>query len=150
MKKVLKVDMVNGVVLVGDVARETFREYSLDDFTFIPNNGDYVRIYVNDQKTIIEKYEEEVPVRSYAGEEILYDERHKVNKIVYIVLAVFTGVFGIHHFYAGDTSRGMKYLLCGLFLSWTVIVPFVLIFKSISSAFRVLMIPGDVDGNVMI
>ena len=34
------------------------------------------------------------------------------SRLVYILLALFLGVLGIHNFYAGYKSKGIKQLLC--------------------------------------
>ena len=43
------------------------------------------------------------------------------ERIVYILLGIFLGGFGIHNFYAGYTGKGVAQLLITLFLFWLVI-----------------------------
>lgn len=47
-----------------------------------------------------------------------------VNRVVYILLALFFGMIGIHRFYAGHAFAGVCYLLCciiGWSLTWFII-----------------------------
>lgn len=64
----------------------------------------------------------------------------EVNKVIYILLAVFLGSFGIHKFYAGKTMQGILHIL----FCWTTI-PHVL---AIISAILTLFKPADENGNV--
>ncbi len=43
------------------------------------------------------------------------------NRIIYILLALFLGCFGIHNFYAGYVGRGIAQLLITLFLFWLIV-----------------------------
>ena len=43
------------------------------------------------------------------------------NRVVYILLALFLGSFGIHNFYAGYIGRGLAQLLITLLLFWLII-----------------------------
>ncbi|EKU47801.1 TM2 domain-containing protein [Staphylococcus massiliensis] len=65
-----------------------------------------------------------------------------VNKVIYIILALFLGSFGVHKFYAGRPMQGILYIL---FL-WTGI-PHIL---AIISAVLVALTPADQYGNVRI
>ena len=42
----------------------------------------------------------------------------EVNKVIYIILAVFLGGFGVHKFYAGKMMSGLLHLL----FCWTGIL----------------------------
>ena len=64
----------------------------------------------------------------------------EVNKVIYILLAVFLGSFGIHKFYAGKPIQGLLHIL----FCWTAI-PHVL---AIISAVLTLFKPADANGNV--
>ena len=64
----------------------------------------------------------------------------EVNKVIYILLAVFLGSFGIHKFYAGKPIQGLLHIL----FCWTDI-PHVL---AIISAVLTLFKPADANGNV--
>ena len=42
------------------------------------------------------------------------------SRLVYIILAIFLGGFGVHNFYAGYTKNAVIQLLLTLLLGWTV------------------------------
>lgn len=67
---------------------------------------------------------------------------NEVNKVIYIVLAVFLGSFGIHKFYARKTGVGILYLV----FCWTGI-PQIL---AIIGAVLTLLKPADQNGNVLV
>jgi hypothetical protein len=46
------------------------------------------------------------------------------SRVVYVLLGLFLGLFGIHNFYAGYNTTGIIQLLLNVFLFWTFIVPF--------------------------
>ena len=68
--------------------------------------------------------------------------KRKVNKSLYVLLAIFLGGLGIHKFYAGKTGTGLVYLL----FSWTFIPAILSLFSVIS----VIGIPSDENGNIYI
>lgn len=43
------------------------------------------------------------------------------NRVVYILLALFLGCFGIHNFYAGYIGRGLAQLLITVLLFWLIV-----------------------------
>lgn len=45
------------------------------------------------------------------------------NKVIAGIFGILFGGIGIHHFYLGDTKKGLIYLLCSILLCWTLIVP---------------------------
>lgn len=51
----------------------------------------------------------------------------KKDKVVFVLLAVFFGWFGVHRFYLGDIGLGILYLL----FSWTFIPYFVSLIEAI-------------------
>ena len=63
----------------------------------------------------------------------------QVNKVIYILLALFLGSFGIHKFYAGKTCK-VSYLI----FFWTVIPHILAIISAIITVFK----PADEHGNV--
>lgn len=67
---------------------------------------------------------------------------NEVNKIVYILLAVLLGSFGVHKFYAGKPFVGLLFLL----FCWTGIPHIVAIIGAIITAFK----PADENGNVLV
>lgn len=64
------------------------------------------------------------------------------SKLVAALLAcpfVFgLGLLGIHHFYLGNTSKGVKYLLCTLLLFWLIIPVFIIFILSLIDFINIL------------
>lgn len=99
MGKILKIH--NDIVTVGN-NDGTLTEIKLNDCNFNPNVGDEVCLFSSDTKTICTKIE---------------TSKHAVNKISYILLAIFLGGLGVHKFYGGRPIIGILYLL----FCWTYI-----------------------------
>ncbi|KPJ22237.1 TM2 domain-containing protein [Streptococcus phocae subsp. phocae] len=66
----------------------------------------------------------------------------KVNKVIYVLLALFLGEFGLHKFYAGKTGTGILYLV----FCWTFIPGFIGVIEGILAILK----PSDKDGNFYI
>lgn len=64
------------------------------------------------------------------------------NKLLYILLAVFLGIFGAHYFYSGQKKKGFL----SLFFFWSV-VPF---FVGLYCALVALFLKADTNGNIKI
>ncbi|HHO0378978.1 TM2 domain-containing protein [Staphylococcus aureus] len=64
----------------------------------------------------------------------------QVNKVIYILLALFLGSFGIHKFYASKNMQGFLHLI----FFWTVIPHILAIISAIITVFK----PADEHGNV--
>ena len=43
------------------------------------------------------------------------------SRLIYIVLAIFLGCFGIHNFYAGYTGKAVAQLLICLLIGWLIL-----------------------------
>lgn len=140
--KVLKVDQERGMVSLGSHHNNTLKELPLSAFNFTPMQGDQVDVYEGDGKVMAVLHdghsEPDTIDEAFARESDIVT----VNAAVYALLAFLFGIFGAHHFYAGDSSRGWKYLLLTLLLWWTVVIPIILYVKSIISAVKVLSQPS--------
>lgn len=66
----------------------------------------------------------------------------EVNKVIYILLAVFLGSFGIHKFYAKKNLQGILFIL----FSWTAIPQILAIISAILAVFN----PSDENGNIVV
>ncbi|HEO4191901.1 TPA: TM2 domain-containing protein [Streptococcus agalactiae] len=66
----------------------------------------------------------------------------KVNKVIYVLLALFLGEFALHKFYAGKTGTGILYLI----FCWTFIPGFIGVVEGILAILK----PADQDGNFYI
>nr|DAU85374.1 MAG TPA: TM2 domain [Caudoviricetes sp.] len=64
------------------------------------------------------------------------------NKVMYILLAVFLGIFGAQYFYSGQRKKGFL----SLFFFWSV-VPF---FVGLYCALVALFLKADTNGNIKI
>lgn len=69
-------------------------------------------------------------------------KEYSCNKLIYILLAVFLGVFGAHYFYSGQKRKGFL----SLCFFWTV-VPF---FVGLYCALVALFLKADSNGNIKI
>lgn len=69
-------------------------------------------------------------------------KEYNCNKLIYILLAVFLGVFGAHYFYSGQKRKGTL----SLCFFWTVI-PF---FVGLYCALTALFLKTDSSGNIKI
>lgn len=67
---------------------------------------------------------------------------NEVNKVIYIVLAIFLGGFGIHKFYARKTVIGLLYLV----FCWTGIPQILAVVGAIITLFK----PADQNGNILL
>ena len=117
MTKILRVE--GNVVSLG-MDDGSIRNVSLGDLNFFPHIGDEVDIYTSDDKVIISRKE----TSSGQSQDISFEvqgttplkARREANKVLYCVLALFFGMFGIHKFYAGKPGVGVAYLL--FFWTW--------------------------------
>ena len=69
-------------------------------------------------------------------------KEYSCNKLIYILLAVFLGVFGAHYFYSGQKKKGFL----SLCFFWTVI-PF---FVGLYCALVALFLKADSNGDIKI
>lgn len=67
---------------------------------------------------------------------------NEVNKVIYIVLALFLGGFGVHKFYARKTGMGLLYFV----FCWTGIPQIIAIIGGILAIFK----PADQHGNILV
>lgn len=135
MGEIIKIEFDSVVVGIddGSVVR-----VNLSDVNFIPQIGDRVKVFKDDkgyllskikEKKIVEKessldydFEKNVPDESSKVTNNYYintsiQNKKKVNKLSYVLLAFFLGGFGGHKFYSGKIGTGILYLI----FSWTFI-----------------------------
>ena len=60
------------------------------------------------------------------------ESRKVVNKVTYVLLAIFLGTFGLHKFYAGKTGAGICYLI----FCCTIVPTIISFFEGISAFFN--------------
>lgn len=66
----------------------------------------------------------------------------KVNKLIYILLALFLGEFGLHKFYSGKKGLGILYLV----FCWTFIPGLIGFIEGVMAIFK----SADQNGNFYI
>jgi TM2 domain-containing membrane protein YozV len=147
MQKVLKVDLLNSTVLIGDDEIKTMESYPLSEFSFSPQEGDIVRIYKNSDKVFIEKVDIE---KKASFEDIPFGYR-KVNRLAYLLVAIFFGGLGVHKFIVGKVCYGILYLLLCT-IGWITIIGGIIgIIFVITDIVKIALITGeDSAGNVLL
>ncbi len=75
-------------------------------------------------------------------EDILRTPKNRVNKLVYILLAVLLGDIGAHKFYCGKIGIGLLYLA----FCWTIIPAIAGLIEGILAIGK----PTDAQGNIEI
>jgi TM2 domain-containing membrane protein YozV len=68
------------------------------------------------------------------------------SRVLFIVLALLLGQFGVHNFYAGYNVRGIWQLAITIFLFWMVIPPILVWIWAIIEA---IIVKKDSDGLLM-
>jgi TM2 domain-containing membrane protein YozV/ribosomal protein S27AE len=48
------------------------------------------------------------------------------ERVIYVLLALFLGCFGVHNFYAGHSNTGIKQLLISLLTGWILGIGFLI------------------------
>ncbi len=66
------------------------------------------------------------------------------DRVVYVLLGIFLGYFGIHNFYAGYIARAVSQLLITLLLGWLVVPLFAV---AIWILVEVCSVSQDAQGN---
>lgn len=166
MKKIVK---ANGTeVVIFDEITNEYSKFPPSDFNFVPQVGDLVEVHQFDGEVIINKIKApssddkininivnenknennsinqntNTNVNTLVDAFVAQATGKRVNKWVYVALAILLGSLGAHHFYAGDTRRGVWYLL----LSWTMIPALFGFFQGLSAALK----PADEEGMIIV
>jgi len=100
---------------------------SPSELNFVPQLGDEVEVHKVDGEIIVMKKDSEKDDKiniSIVNENNAIQNQsqvvntqqatygmHYVNKWLYVLLAIFFGGFGAHHFYAGYNGKGILYLV---------------------------------------
>lgn len=151
MAKVLRANINKTKIGMDD---GTIFEVDTSLLNFIPNEGDKVEVFRSDEEIIINKIDSKSkdtntaerpdPITINNINNIdnnnnnynsinngAYEYGRRVNKVVYIALALFLGTFGGHKFYSGQFGKGIMYLL----FSWTMIPSILAIISAIKALF---------------
>jgi TM2 domain-containing membrane protein YozV len=123
MAKILQVSTTTVTIGMDD---NSLKEFDISCCSgFIPEVGMEVSVYTDGSKTIITKASSFTS--SIVNISADNQKKHKVSKVIYVLLAFFLGGFGIHKFYAGHIFLGILYLI----FCWTGIPAFVALIEFI-------------------
>jgi len=131
-----------------------------EDINFDPVVGDEVNVFTNETTTVISKtvkFQKTTEPDSGSGINInIVNENASrnvgadqstgkqkvVNKLAYILLALFLGGLGAHKFYSGRIGLGILYLV----FCWTWIPSFVSLIEGIVAIFK----KADANGAILV
>lgn len=141
MARILKVnpDTVSIGIETGEII-----EVRIEDLNFTPAVDDVVEVYKSDKETIVRK----VDVAAGSTFNIFKTDynyaigKTAVNKVVYALLAILLGAFGIHKFYVGKPTSGVLYLI----FCWTFIPGLISFIEGIMA----IAAKEDENGNIYV
>ena len=154
MAKVIKLDFENVVIANED---KSIVRVPYDQIDFKPEIGDNVEVYQDGDGFIIHKLDRTTRLEDKININIVNENNSSqhvtntnggiyggklVNKLVYILLALFLGGFGLHKFYSGNIIKGILYFV----FSWTFIPALLGLFSAIGAALK----PADQNGNILV
>lgn len=128
---------------------------NLSDIDFIPEIGDRVKVYKDENGYLVSKLNEKENQNNMIGSRVMdgngngnatnvtnnyYNQGRPVNKLGYVLLAFFLGGIGAHKFYAGKTGAGIVYLI----FCWTFIPGIIAFIEFIIGLTK----PADEFGNI--
>lgn len=132
MSKVIKV--TDDEVFVGTDGGQIVK-IEKNKMNWFASVGDEVDVFTSNEETIIVKKE-----NKKSSTIQIVDSKRPVNKLAYVLLALFFGGIGIHKFFAGNTGAGILYLL----FCWTL-VPGIIAFIE---ALVACGMQADKNGNI--
>lgn len=137
---------------------EEYIKLNPSELSFVPQLGDEVEVHKVDEEIIVmkkDKKEDDKINISIVNENNAVQNQsqvvntqttavglHYVNKWVYVLLAIFFGGFGAHHFYAGYNGKGILYLVL-LITGISVILGFL---QGVLALFKT----PDANGKIMV
>lgn len=154
MYKIIKVSETT--IFVGDSNGGQIHSVSKTDLDFNPKVGQEVELYMSESEVIVLPKQEEIKEKtsddaslnkeggitinlqntnnasSPVSASTLDPSLKLVNKVAYILLALFLGSFGIHKFYAGKTGMGFLFV----FFFWTFIPTIISLVEAIIAMFK--------------
>lgn len=154
MAKVVKLDLEE--VVIADDEKNIIR-IPYEELDFKPELHDEVDLYRDGESLIVTKQknksnspEDKIHInivndntQQQANMNNTYVQTGRVvNKVVYVLLALFLGGIGAHKFYAGKTGMGFLYLI----FCWTLIPAFLAFIEAIIAALK----PSDANGNIVL
>lgn len=137
---------------------EEYIKVNPSELNFVPQLGDEVEVHKVDEEIIVmkkdNKKDDKININIVNENNAVQNQSqvvntqttavglHYVNKWVYVLLAIFFGGLGAHHFYAGYNSKGIFYLL----LSWTGIPVILGFFQGVLALFKT----PDANGKIAV
>ena len=137
---------------------EEYIKVNPSELNFVPQLGDEVEIHKVDDEIIVikaeQKKDDKININIVNENNAVQNQSQVVNtqttavglryvnKWVYVLLAIFLGGVGAHHFYAGYNSKGIFYLL----LSWTGIPVILGFFQGVLALFKT----PDANGKIAV
>lgn len=147
MGEIIKIEADSVVVGLND---GSVVRVNLSDVDFIPEIGDKVRIFKDENRYLVSKLKEDKTQDNMIGSITMdgngnvtnnyYNQGRPVNKLAYVLLAFFLGGIGAHKFYAGKTGAGIVYLI----FCWTFIPGIIAFIEFIIGLTK----PADEFGNI--
>ncbi|MCR5051505.1 MAG: TM2 domain-containing protein [Streptococcus sp.] len=153
MGKIIKVTGTE-VTIAND---DDYLKINPSELDFVPKVGDEVEVHKLEDEIIITKIEpkkdDKININIVNENNAVQNQSqvvntsaavggHYVNKWIYIILAVFLGGFGAHHFYAGYSGRGIKYLI----FCWTGIPTIIGWFQALGALFKT----PNAEGKILV
>ncbi|MGG5376050.1 hypothetical protein IGI57_002558 [Enterococcus sp. DIV0213j] len=160
-KRMGRIIKINGDEITVTRNDDTIIRFDRELFTFDPRIDDQVEIHEDGSEYIISKF---VDTSAAQGININIDNANnnfqhqnmtntnnlngfadtgrKVNKLVYILLAIFLGCIGGHKFYEGKVKSGFLYLV----FSWTIVPTLIGWYEALKAAFK----PADSNGMIVV
>lgn len=155
-----KVIGINGTNVTVGFEDGKFKEFNLNTFNFTPSIGDQIEIFSNGEQIIINKTAgsnssfNDINVDNIVNSFSSNAKKHRANKVIYIVLAIFFGYFGAHKFLVGQNGWGICFLVITLltlipFLNILAFIPAIIVYiTSIIQAIIALFKPSDAEGYI--
>ncbi|MCY7192533.1 TM2 domain-containing protein [Streptococcus gallolyticus] len=153
MGKIIKVTGTE-VTIAND---DDYLKINPSELDFVPKVGDEVEVHKLEDEIIITKIEpkkdDKININIVNENNAVQNQSqvvntsaavggHYVNKWIYIILAIFLGGFGAHHFYAGYSGRGIKYLI----FCWTGIPTIIGWFQALGALFKT----PNAEGKILV
>lgn len=148
MAKIVKLD--SSEVVIATDEKEIIR-VPYEELDWRPEVHDEVEIFKDGESLIITRVKNSsnsvedkihINVVNTQNQQVSTSQSGRVvNKLVYVLLALFLGGLGAHKFYSGKTLMGILYLL----FSWTFIPSVLGFIEAIIGALK----PSDSNGNIV-
>ena len=134
MAKIVKLEQAE--VIIATDEKEIIR-VPYEELDWRPEVHDEVEVFKDGDNLIITRVNDNTQNQQVST----IQSGRVVNKLVYVLLALFLGGLGAHKFYSGKTFMGILYLV----FSWTFIPSVLGLIEAIIGALK----PSDSNGNIV-